>query len=283
MAAALQALLPEGLPARLETVTANRCLLDLRGVIARSSDPDDDASRLTALNQVLVQQIRKVPDSRQRDLAAAAVVLFGLNKASRRLDLTRRYNEAAEVVRYDRDHFRKKIVPKILKQLAVQLHQDSANYSGRASVAVEISGDSPSVEMKHISSREVALHEEQKSRIWEYVYGLRAEILAVHRLKEWPEAEHGFLKLEEARQSMLWYIARLMASIHSFVNMYGTEVTKGHALYNADSLIRLAGWTGELPPELAYKARLLAMQEPTREGFLRAAKEAGLTIVGVGD
>lgn len=280
-AASLKRLLPGGLPAELGSVDLR--LLRLRGVIARSADPDDQLSQLAALNKLLVQQVTKIPFYRQRDLAAAAVTLFGLTKVSRRLNLTERYEEAAKLAGYNRDHFRQVIVAKILLQLATQLLQDSARYSGRRAPQVEITGDGPQVTADHLSTRETALLEEAKSRIWENVHGLRAGLIAVRRLQEWPEAEHGFLKLEEARESTLWYLARLLACIHSFLNTYGPTIAMGTVEYNAEGLIRLAGWTGELPPEMAYKARMLAAQEPTKEGFLRAAKESQLIILGVGD
>jgi hypothetical protein len=277
----LKALLQGGLPATEEQ--ASDRLLDLKGVIARAENPADKLSRVKALNMLLVQQITAIPMSRQRDLARAAVVLFGLKKGSKRWNLTLRMQEAAREIGYSYDHFRQEIIPRMLRQLARQILQDSAKYSTLTRPLAEITGDNPSILQRDISTRDGAEHEERISRLWEYTYGLRAELIVIQRIKRWPDEENAFLKLEEARESTLWYLSRLFVSIQDYVHAYGTSIMKGTAEHNVEALIRLAGWTGELPKELAYKVRLLAAQEPTKEGFIRAARNAGIFIDAVGD
>jgi hypothetical protein len=190
--------------------------------------------------------------------------------------LVRRYQEAAKVIPYNDDHFRQEIVPKILRQLARQLHNDSQNYIPRnrqVPPQADISGDSPSIQAEHLGSKERAEHEERLSRLWEYVYGLRAELIAIERLKAWPDGEHNNEKLVAARDSALWQLARLLSSTHDYVNQYGDRLMHGEAEFNVEGLIRLAGWSGELPKEKAVKLRLLAAQETTREGFIARAHE----------
>jgi hypothetical protein len=281
LAKALRALLQDGLPATEERA-ADR-LLDLKGVVARAANPADKLSRVKALNTLLVQQITAIPSSRERDLAAAAVILFGLTKPSKRWNQTLRMQEAAKQIGYSDDHFRQAIIPKILRQLARQLHQDSESYSSPTRPANEITGDAPSILQEHLATRERAEREERMSRLWEYVYGLRAELIAIQRIKAWPDEENAFLKLEEARESTLWYLSRLFVSIQEYIDLYGADIMKGDAQHNVEGLIRLAGWTGELPQQLAYQVRLLAAREPTKEGFLKAARSAGIFITAVGD
>lgn len=281
IAEALFDLLPDGLPATEETASVT--LLGLRGVWARAIDPDDPLSRVKALNALLRQEIPRIPAYRGRDLAAGASILFGLTGVSRSWQLVRRYQEAAKAVPYNDDHFRQEVVPRIVRQLARQLHEDSQNYIPRtrstAPPIAEISGDSPSITDEHVATRERALHEEALSRLWEYVYGLRAELVAIHRLKQWPDhEEHPDAKLDAHRSSALWQLARLLLHVRRYIDTYGDEIMHGDAEFNIEALIRLAGWTGDIPPELAAKLRLLAAAEPTRQGFDDAVRRAGLRL-----
>jgi hypothetical protein len=274
----LERVLRDGLPATEET--ASETLLGLRGVWARSVDPDDIISRVKALNGLLAALIPAVPQYNGRDWALAASIMFKLAPATSMLNLSQRYHRAAQAIPYNEDHFRQQIVPKILRQLARMLYEDSLNYLSRSGSTPlqEISGDSPSITDEHLASRDRAMYEEMVSRLWEYVYGLRAELIAIERLKAWPDEEHGALKLEEARDSALWQISRLMHWISQYLDEYGDAVAHGDAEYRAQALLRLAGWTGELPPVLAGRLRSLAAMHRSREDFLRAARKAGLSM-----
>ncbi|GAB3795571.1 hypothetical protein [Micromonospora zhanjiangensis] len=274
----LERLLRGGLPATEET--AEEVLLGLRGVWARSVDADDLLSRVKALNELLGRLIAEMPPLNDHDLADAAAVLFKVDGRARRQNLLQRYESAAKAAGYQVDHFRRAIVPKILRQIARQLHEDSQNYIPRTGQPArqEISGDSPSITEEHISAPDVALREETLSRLWEYVYGLRAELIAIERLKRWPEEEHAALKLEESRDSALWQLGRLMHWIGRYIAEYGDFVEHGRAEFQAEALIRLAGWRGELPPVVATKLRTLAAMYPTREEFIRACQEANLRM-----
>jgi|HubBroStandDraft_5_1064220.scaffolds.fasta_scaffold02014_7 hypothetical protein len=270
----------DGLPATEET--ADPTLLSLRGVWARSIDPDDILSRVKALNALLRELIPRIPPYRGKDWALAASILFKIAPATGQLNLSQRQLRAAQSAPYNADHFRQEVMPKILRQIARQLHEDSQNYiqPGPGMPRQEISGTSPSITEEHLSSRDRAVYEERVSRLWAYVYGLRAELIAIERLKAWPDEEHAALKLEEARDSALWEIGRLMHWSSAYLRDYGAAILQGDAEFRAEALLGLAGWRGELSPIVADKMRLIAAQHATREGFLLACREAGLTMGG---
>jgi hypothetical protein len=276
IADALGDLLKGGLPATEET--ASRTLLGLRGVWARAVDPDDILSRVKALNTLLAQEIPRIPAVSGRDWAAGAVILFRIHSSARTWNLVRRYHEAARIIPYNEDHFRQEVVPKILRQLARQLYEDSQLYISRSRGVPpqHASGDTPIIQPDQLATRERAKHEEDLSRLWEYVYGLRAELIAVQRLTSWPDDEYNDEKLRAAHDSSLWQLARLLQSIYDYLNRYGERIMHGEAEFNVEALIRLAGWRGELPKELAYRLRLLVAQHPVREPFIAAAQEQGL-------
>lgn len=278
----LERLLRHGLPATEET--ADDTLLSLRGVWARSIDPDDLLSRVKALNSLLRREVPRIPPYNGRDWAVGGLILFKLAAGTGKLSLSQRYQRAAQAIHYNEDHLRQEVVPKILRQLARQLHQDSQNYipRGRATPELEISGDSPSITEEHLSSRERALHEERLSRLWECVYGLRAELIAAQRHEAWPDEEHAELKLQEARDSALWQLGRLIHEIRQYIADYGDRIMHGDAEFDVEALIRLSGWRGELSPMVANKLRILAAQHLSKEGFLKAAREAGLRAVPFG-
>ena len=269
LTASLEKLLREGLSATEET--ADDVLIGLRGVWARSVDPDDVLSRVKALNGLLRREIPRIPPYNGRDWARGAGILFKLAPGSAKLTLSQRYQRAAEAIPYNADHFRQEIVPRILRQLARQLHEDSQTYvprGRRVPPGPEISGDTPGISEEQLSTRERALHEEQLSRLWEYVYGLRAELIAFERLKTWPDDEHNDLKLQDARGGALWQLARLLQAIHEYVEQWGTPILHGEAEFNVEALIRLAGWRGEVPGTLANQLRLLRQQYPDRAPFV---------------
>jgi hypothetical protein len=50
---------------------------------------------------------------------------------------------------------------------------------------------------------------------------------------------------------------------NTFLQQYGDEIFHGSAAHNAEDLIRLAGWTGDLTPEEARELRwLVAKNRP---------------------
>jgi hypothetical protein len=205
--------------------------------------------------------------------------MFGLAVGTRKMVWTVRRDTAAREVGYNEDHFRQDVVGRILLQLARQLYQDHQRYyhrPDRNAPFQEAFDDAPTLTDRDVASREDARRSELASRIWEHVYGLRAELIAVTRLKSWPEEENPLEKLDAARGGVLWHTANLVALIRRFVDDYGEQIVQGDVRYNVESLVRLAGWRGELPAEQATRMRLALAANPTRETFLEALRAEGI-------
>lgn len=243
---ALAPILRSGLP--VDPDVDDERLLGLRGVYARAIDPRERTSRLTALDGLLRSQLVHYPDDH---LGEAARVLFGLTPGTRGTTLTSHREQAAREAGYDPDHLRKHIEPRIVRQLAWQLHQDSQNYIPRnrnAPPRLEPSGDTPVITTGDVSSKEKSEHEELLSRLSAHVYALRAEILRVERLKAWPydetepklSQEH-LEKAIAARSRQIGYVCRY---VEQYLEAYGTAILHGEGEFNAEALLRLAGWSG---------------------------------------
>ncbi len=245
LAKALAPILRSGLP--VDPDADDERLLGLRGVYARSIDPKERTSRVKALDGLLRTQLIHYPDDH---LGEAARLLFGLAPGARGRTLTERREQAASEARYDADHLRKHIEPKIVRQLAWQLHQDSQNYIPRnrdRPPMLEPSGDTPVITQGDVSSKEKSEHEELLSRLWAHVYALRAEILQVERLRHWPydETEPGLSQehLDKARAARERQVAYVKQHVKEYVDRYGDVILHGEGEFNAEALLRLAGWS----------------------------------------
>lgn len=246
LATALRAVVRTGLPVDPDLDDVR--LLGLRGVVARSVDRDARLSRVKALDGLLKKLLVYYPDD---VLSEAARVLFGVTPGTRGTTLTERREQAARETGYEADHFRKRIEPKIIRQLAWQLHQDSQNYVPRGREVpppLEASGDTPTVTRGDVSARDKSEHEESLSRLWSHVYGLRAEILRVERLKAWPYDETEPLlsaqMLSEALAARDAEVAAVKTQIRAYIDQYGESISHGEGEFSASALLRLAGWTG---------------------------------------
>lgn len=244
---ALRALLRSGLP--IDPDLTDPRLLGLRGVVARAIDQDARLSRVKALDGLLRRLLAYYPDD---VLSEAARVLFGLTPGTRGKNLTGRREQAARETGYEADHFRKRIEPKILKQLAWQLHQDSQNYIPREREApppLEISGDTPYISVGDVSTKDEAEHQEVLSRLWARVYQLRAEILLVEQLKAWPydETEPALSErtLDEALDSRDAAVDAAKRQVEAYIERYGASIAHGEGEFSARGLLRLVGWSGD--------------------------------------
>ena len=247
IARAVRPLAAAGLP--ISPAFADKTLLGLRGVVARSIVPDDRLSRVKALDDLLVRLLVHYPDD---DLGEAARILFGVAPGARGTNLTRRRAMAAETIEREADHFRKRIEPTIIEQVAWQLHRDSQNYIPRGRAVpppLESSGDTPVIRVGDVASAEAAQHEELLSRLWAHVYALRAEILRVERLKSWPhdetEPSTSDRVLGEAMTARDYEVEAVKQLIRTYVDQYGQRVTHGGAEFDAEALLRLAGWEND--------------------------------------
>lgn len=249
LAKALKPILSKGLP--VDPDFADERLLELRGVVARSIDPQERLSRVKALDSLLRRLLVHYPDD---VLSEAARVLFGLTPGHRGKTVTKRREQVAKETAYDPDHVRKHIERQVLRQLAWQLHQDSQNYIQRARETppqLEPTGDTPMITKGDVSSKEKAEHEELVSRLWAHVYALRAEILRVERLKHWPydetEPKLSQEHLDKAiarRDRQVGYVRNY---VREYVDRYGTAILHGEGEFNAEAMLQLAGWRGALP------------------------------------
>jgi len=244
IADALRPIVRTGLP--VDPHFDDMTLLALRGVVARSIDMDARLTRVKSLDGLLRKLLAFFPDD---VLSEAARVLFGMTPGTRGKTLTERRGQAARETGYDAEHFRKRVEPRILRQLAWQLHQDSQNYIPRerdTPPPLEISGDTPYIAQDDISAKDVNEHQEAMSRLWAAVYELRADILLVERLKTWAydetEPELSQETLDAALKARNGSLRRVRMLIEQYVQEYGERIEHGDAEFNARALLRLASW-----------------------------------------
>lgn len=235
LAEALDLVVREGLP--IDETKAPALLLDLRSVYARAVVPSEDRSRLQALNELLPRLIAGMADTNYRE---AVQVLFALAGGTRGTTLTARRRQAADLLSYNPSHFRTEIEPKLVRALAAVVHDDLLRYAPRvrrAFESLEPTGDTPSLGPEHLN------HEEELiSRIWQHVYGLRAETIAMLRLSQ----EEGLAtQVEDHRQAARREEELLRSVIQEYTDTYGEQLIQhGGSEYAVEGLERLAGWRG---------------------------------------
>ena len=227
----------------------DEALLGLRGVFARSIDPSDRLSRVKALDGLLRVVLVSLPND---ELSEAARVLFGLTPGTRGKTLTDRREQAAREAGFEADHFRKRVEPRIVEMVAWQLHQDSQNYTPRDQSRrlqppqLEASGDTPVITKGDVSSRDYSIYQEDLSLLWSEVYRVRALILRVERLKQWPydETEPALSRkhLDEAVLERDVANAALKGVIRDFIGKHGEIVAHGQAEFAVEGLGRLLEW-----------------------------------------
>jgi hypothetical protein len=233
LTAALTPVLSKGLPIR--EVQDGAVLPNLRSVYARAVVPSELASRVQALNELLPRLIATIADPVYRE---AVQTLFGLAPGSRGTTHTDRRRRVAVVMGYSAEHVRSVIEAHLVEAVAVLLQSDLLRYHARVQRAVESlepTGDTPRLDAEHLT------HEEELvSRIWQHVYGLRAELIAFARLDE----QEGFQQqAADHRQAALREEATLQALLQEYSDTYGKSLIKhGQAEFAAEALERLAGW-----------------------------------------
>lgn len=214
IAVELKRIVRKGLP--LDLARAGSVLPNLRSVVARSVHPDDLVSRLDALNQLLVRFLVEMGDD---ETGHAMRVLFAIAKGSKGTNLMQRRAAAAAALGKDPDHFRKHLEGPMIDEFAVTIHRDLLRYKSRAKRApasLEPTGDTPSLNEAHFTHQE-----ELVSRIWEKVYALRAEHIAVGRRERAANADTMALETEEHRQMVATEEMALRALIDEYMATYG--------------------------------------------------------------
>lgn len=235
LAAELRGLLRAGLPA--PQTAAGSVLPNLRSVLARAVHPDVALSRLDALNVLLPKLIDQFEDE---SYGEAVRTLFGLATGTRRTSLTERRRRAASLLGYNVDHFRTRVEPEMLEAVAELMERDLLRYRSRVKRAVEAlepTGDTPKLTIEDLTAEG-----ELVSRIWQHVYGLRAELIAHLRL----QGQEGYEgQAEDHRQAAGRMQERLRGLIQQYVETYGKALIRhGEAEFAVEGLERLAGWRG---------------------------------------
>jgi hypothetical protein len=235
LAVELRKILRYGLP--LTQRKAGAVLPNLRSVIARSVHPYDPQSRVDSLNRLLVRILVDLDEADDPTAEATATrVIFGIAKGAKGLRLTERHQRAASVLSYDTDHFRKHIQPRLLEEVAAVLYRDLLRYKRRirrGTLSEEPTGDTPS-----ITEQDFTHEEELISRIWQHVYGWRAELIACARFTAMDGYETHAEDHSEAAQRQERAVRGLAAE---YVASYGERLLRhGQAEYDIDAILRLA-------------------------------------------
>jgi hypothetical protein len=233
LVSALEGAVKKGLP--LTEATVGDVLPELRSVYARAVVPAERRSRIAALNDLLPRLIATISDSEWRE---ATQILFGLAPGSRKALLTERQRRAADALGYEANHFRQRRQKDLLTSVALLIYEDLLRYRSRvkrASESLEPTGDTPSLGPEHLNQEE-----ELVSRIWQHVYGLRAELIAYLRLNR----EESFAaQAEDHRQAAMRAEADLIRVVAEYTRTYGESLIRhADAEYQIEALERLIGW-----------------------------------------
>jgi len=237
---------------------ADTALLDLRGIVARSVDPDDVSSRTAALDGTLRGLLARFPDARY---ASAARALFGLPPAGPGQNLTVRRDLAAELAGHEVHHFRKRVEPKLVEKIAWELLADADRFTRSPMIAPRLA---PAAGRQPILADpfawEVAEHEEQLSRLWSAIYAARAELLTVERLIS---LEADRTDIGRAAVTAAWRWASARAEVIGYTTAFAPELEQ-----SVDDLVALAGWTPALTPAQTSRLTEAAAGGATRDRFV---------------
>lgn len=242
MTAALRLLVRPGLPVAPELV--DDVLLDLPGVSARATNPDDRGSRVAAFEGLLRWCLARFDDESLTDAARA---LFGIRPGVSGTTLTQRREIAAAASGHEVHHFRKRIEPRLLGLLAWALRRDSDEYAMTRAVAPALAKASARLRIPADPfAWESAEHAELLSRLWSGVYLLRAELLGLARARSM-RAEPA--ALVAAACTALRRYAQLLALAQRYRAAYGDVLLHADTGLTPEGLADLAGWTPTLEPD----------------------------------
>ncbi|MDQ3274930.1 MAG: hypothetical protein M3Q39_07840 [Actinomycetota bacterium] len=267
--AALQRVLRRGLP--VTPLAVDWVLLGLRGVLARAVDPTDEASCTAALGGVLRGVLARLPDVRY---AVAARALFGLPPGQAGQNLTARRKVAAAAVGHEVHHFRKRVEPRLVEQVAWALLVDAERFTRSVVVAprLAVAGERQVVPADPFAW-EVTEQEEALARVWSGIYALRAELLAVERL----------ISLDVDRQQIIhrivtgaWRWAQASITAIAYTSAFAipnAERDPSAGEPDAGELVALAGWTPPLTTAEQARLRAAAAGDASRGVFVAALRD----------
>ncbi|MEU7901327.1 hypothetical protein [Actinoplanes sp. NPDC049118] len=268
MIAALRLLLRPGLPFAPELV--DDVLLELPGVRARATNPDDRDSRAAAFEGLLRWCLARFGDESLTDAVRA---LFGIRPGVSGTTLTQRREIASAASGHEVHHFRKRIEPRLLGQLAWALRRDSDEYTMTRAVAPPLAPASARPRMPADPfAWESAEHAELLSRLWSGVYLLRAELLGLARARSM-RAEPA--ALVTAACTALRRYAQLLALAQRYRAAYGDVLLHADTGLTPDGLANLAGWTPTLEP--VHRQALADAADTTTELAFLAAVPGDVT------
>jgi hypothetical protein len=266
----LQQLLKRGLP--VTSTGADSALLNLRGVIARATDPADETSRTAALDGTLRGLLARFDDSRY---ALAARALFGLPPAEPGQNLTTRRELAANSAGHEVHHFRKRVEPRLIEKIAWELLADADRFTRLPMIAPRLA---PATSRQRVQpdpfAWEVAEHEEQLTRLWSAIYAARCELLAVERLIS---LNADRLDIIHTAVTAAWRWAAARAEAISYTTAFAADPEA-----SVDELVALAGWTPPLTSAQASRLTEAAAGGASRDQFTgNLHGETGLSNVWV--
>jgi hypothetical protein len=272
LAAAVARLLRRGLP--VAPASVHPVLLSLRGVSARAVDASDSGSRTAALDGLLRGLLARFPDARY---APAARALFGLPPAEAGQNLTARRSLAAAQAGHEVHHFRKRIEPKLIDQLAWELLADADRFTRSPAIAPRLAAfTSRQPVAADPFAWEVTEQEEQLCRTWAAIYALRTELLGLERQISL-RSDRTDLGYKAVTAAWRWALARTEALTYAAA----TGADDPEAITN--DLVALAGWTPPLTSAQAVRLTHAAVCGASRAQFVAALHdetELGAAWVG---
>jgi hypothetical protein len=159
-------------------------------------------------------------------------------------------------------HFRKRVEPRLVNQLAAALLADADRFTRSRAIAPRLAPVSGrQVVPADPFAWEVAEHEEALSRLWAAIYALRAELLAVERLLSL-DADGRECSMHAITAAWRWARASIEAT--GYAAAFGTGGTTAH------DLVTLAGWTPPLTTEQENRLRAAAADSANRAEFVAA-------------
>lgn len=223
----------KGLPVSIDI--AGDLLPNLKSIYARSVIPDDRIARVSALNEQFPRWIDRIIDPKYRE---AVQTLFGLMPGFRGKNLKERRTKMASILDLSLDHVRQEIEHDLIFALAAIIYDDLLRYRTRVKRAItaeDLTGDAPRLGPEHLTHQEELI-----SRIWQHVYGLRAELIACARLAT---ADGYEVQIEDHRQAALREEADLKSFIDSYIGTYGDAmIHHGESEYSAEAVDRISKW-----------------------------------------
>jgi hypothetical protein len=239
LAEELRAIARKGLP--LDPGLDVPRLTAMAGAAAKARGETSPAATAEALDGVLRRVLAQLVPEQLRDSAKA---LFGLPPAQAGATLTARRQVAADLAGKEVHHFRKRIEQQILIALAHALVRAAAAQARPWAIPPPVR---PGTRRRLLPSDpfawEAIEHEEALTRLWAYVYALRAELLAVERQVSMGDTTAAAATADTA----LWRYGQLQAEARRYRAAYGGALLPDGTAAPAD-LAQLAGWTPAMPP-----------------------------------